>query len=171
MFPALKRALTLPQRTAGAPSGCREYSWAGHTQHLPPCLFRPYCGGLKSKQESIQMCGVNCISYQERLVSALSTQNSLCVSFTKFHRRIYKGIPLQLRGEVWALLLEIPKMKEETRDLYSVSNCLPDILNQSVLGPLRKENGLTPVGAARFLCSINNRFIVSLSEFWGKEQN
>ncbi|XP_058138394.1 USP6 N-terminal-like protein isoform X2 [Dasypus novemcinctus] len=37
----------------------------------------------------------------------------------KFHRRIYKGIPLQLRGEVWALLLEIPKMKEETRDLYS----------------------------------------------------
>ena len=37
----------------------------------------------------------------------------------KFHRRIYKGIPLQLKGEVWALLLEIPKMKEETRDLYS----------------------------------------------------
>ncbi|XP_006902102.1 PREDICTED: uncharacterized protein LOC102855612 [Elephantulus edwardii] len=36
----------------------------------------------------------------------------------KFHRRIYKGIPLQLRGEVWALLLEIPKMKEETRGLY-----------------------------------------------------
>ncbi|ERE80314.1 USP6-like protein isoform 1 [Cricetulus griseus] len=50
----------------------------------------------------------------------------------KFHRRIYKGIPLQLRGEVWALLLEIPKMKEETRDLYSklkhrARACSPDI--------------------------------------------
>ncbi|GAB1285953.1 USP6 N-terminal-like protein [Apodemus speciosus] len=49
-----------------------------------------------------------------------------------FHRRIYKGIPLQLRGEVWALLLEIPKMKEETRDLYSklkhrARGCSPDI--------------------------------------------
>ncbi|XP_007524680.1 USP6 N-terminal-like protein isoform X2 [Erinaceus europaeus] len=50
----------------------------------------------------------------------------------KFHRRIYKGIPLQLRGEVWALLLEIPKMKEETRDLYNklkhrARGCSPDI--------------------------------------------
>lgn len=50
----------------------------------------------------------------------------------KFHRRIYKGIPLQLRGEVWALLLEIPKMKEETRDLYRKLKhrarvCSPDI--------------------------------------------
>uniref|UniRef100_A0A286Y0D7 USP6 N-terminal-like protein n=1 Tax=Cavia porcellus TaxID=10141 RepID=A0A286Y0D7_CAVPO len=50
----------------------------------------------------------------------------------KFHRRIYKGITLQLRGEVWALLLEIPKMKEETRDLYSklkhrARGCSPDI--------------------------------------------
>ncbi|XP_019512536.1 PREDICTED: USP6 N-terminal-like protein isoform X1 [Hipposideros armiger] len=50
----------------------------------------------------------------------------------KFHRRIYKGVPLQLRGEVWALLLEIPKMKEETRDLYSklkhrARGCSPDI--------------------------------------------
>ncbi|CAN0503918.1 unnamed protein product, partial [Rangifer tarandus platyrhynchus] len=46
--------------------------------------------------------------------------------------RIYKGIPLQLRGEVWALLLEIPKLKEETRDLYSklkhrAQGCSPDI--------------------------------------------
>ncbi|KAM8978309.1 USP6 N-terminal-like protein isoform X4 [Sarcophilus harrisii] len=50
----------------------------------------------------------------------------------KFHRRIYKGIPLQLRGEVWSLLLEIPKMKEETRDLYDklkhrARGCSPDI--------------------------------------------
>lgn len=50
----------------------------------------------------------------------------------KFHRRIYKGIPLQLRGEVWALLLEIPKMKEDTKGLYSklklrARGCSPDI--------------------------------------------
>jgi len=58
---------------------------------------------------------------------------SICISFHKFHRRIYKGIPLQLRGEVWALLLEIPKMKEETRDLYSVSTeGQPGVLKPSV---------------------------------------
>lgn len=35
-------------------------------------------------------------------------------------RRIYKGIPLQLRGEVWCLLLDIPKIKEEKKDFYEV---------------------------------------------------
>uniref|UniRef100_A0A674AGH2 Rab-GAP TBC domain-containing protein n=1 Tax=Salmo trutta TaxID=8032 RepID=A0A674AGH2_SALTR len=33
-------------------------------------------------------------------------------------RRIYKGIPLQLRGEVWCLLLDVPKIKEEKKDFY-----------------------------------------------------
>ncbi|NXG07786.1 US6NL protein, partial [Sakesphorus luctuosus] len=37
----------------------------------------------------------------------------------KFHRRIYKGIPLQFRGQVWSLLLDVPKMKEEMKDLYN----------------------------------------------------
>ncbi|XP_077400348.1 USP6 N-terminal-like protein isoform X2 [Vanacampus margaritifer] len=36
----------------------------------------------------------------------------------KLVRRIYKGIPLQLRGEVWSLLLDIPKIKEEKKDFY-----------------------------------------------------
>ncbi|XP_067915587.1 USP6 N-terminal-like protein isoform X2 [Heterodontus francisci] len=36
----------------------------------------------------------------------------------KVVRRIYKGIPLQLRGEVWSLLLEIQKVKLEKKDLY-----------------------------------------------------
>ncbi|XP_062928758.1 USP6 N-terminal-like protein isoform X1 [Mobula hypostoma] len=36
----------------------------------------------------------------------------------KVVRRIYKGIPLQLRGEVWSLLLEIQKIKQEKKDLY-----------------------------------------------------
>uniref|UniRef100_A0A8C1SW68 USP6 N-terminal-like protein n=1 Tax=Cyprinus carpio TaxID=7962 RepID=A0A8C1SW68_CYPCA len=36
----------------------------------------------------------------------------------KLVRRIYKGIPLQLRGQVWCLLLDIPKIKEEKKDFY-----------------------------------------------------
>ncbi|XP_067861236.1 USP6 N-terminal-like protein isoform X2 [Heptranchias perlo] len=36
----------------------------------------------------------------------------------KVVRRIYKGVPLQLRGEVWSLLLEIQKIKLEKKDLY-----------------------------------------------------
>ncbi|XP_051889888.1 USP6 N-terminal-like protein [Pristis pectinata] len=36
----------------------------------------------------------------------------------KVVRRIYKGIPLQLRGQVWSLLLEIQKIKLEKKDLY-----------------------------------------------------
>uniref|UniRef100_A0A3B5LU59 Rab-GAP TBC domain-containing protein n=1 Tax=Xiphophorus couchianus TaxID=32473 RepID=A0A3B5LU59_9TELE len=33
-------------------------------------------------------------------------------------RRIYKGVPLQLRGQVWCLLLDIPRIKEEKKDFY-----------------------------------------------------
>ncbi|XP_076016139.1 USP6 N-terminal-like protein isoform X2 [Genypterus blacodes] len=36
----------------------------------------------------------------------------------KLARRVYKGIPLKLRGEVWSLLLDIPKIKEEKKDFY-----------------------------------------------------
>ncbi|XP_061663470.1 USP6 N-terminal-like protein isoform X2 [Syngnathoides biaculeatus] len=36
----------------------------------------------------------------------------------KLVRRIYKGIPLQLRGEVWSLLLDVPKIKEDKKDFY-----------------------------------------------------
>ncbi|NXQ58572.1 US6NL protein, partial [Anthoscopus minutus] len=41
----------------------------------------------------------------------------------QFHRRIYKGIPLQLRGQVWSLLLDVPKMKEEMKDFYNKLKC------------------------------------------------
>lgn len=44
---------------------------------------------------------------------------ALCVSL-QLARRIYKGIPLQLRGEVWCLLLDIPRIKEEKKDFYEV---------------------------------------------------
>ncbi|CAN9508514.1 unnamed protein product [Ophioblennius macclurei] len=36
----------------------------------------------------------------------------------KLMRRVYKGIPLQLRGEVWCLLLDVPRIKEEKKDFY-----------------------------------------------------
>ncbi|XP_049329794.1 USP6 N-terminal-like protein isoform X1 [Astyanax mexicanus] len=36
----------------------------------------------------------------------------------KMVRRIYKGIPLQLRGQVWCLLLDVPKIREEKKDFY-----------------------------------------------------
>ncbi|RLW01933.1 hypothetical protein DV515_00007587 [Chloebia gouldiae] len=45
------------------------------------------------------------------------------VVIEKFHRRIYKGIPLQLRGQVWSLLLDVPKMKEEMKDFYNKLKC------------------------------------------------
>ncbi|XP_077566028.1 USP6 N-terminal-like protein [Stigmatopora nigra] len=50
----------------------------------------------------------------------------------KLVRRIYKGIPLQLRGEVWSLLLDIPKTKEDKKGFYEelknrAKACSPDV--------------------------------------------
>uniref|UniRef100_A0A3Q3QCW0 USP6 N-terminal-like protein n=1 Tax=Monopterus albus TaxID=43700 RepID=A0A3Q3QCW0_MONAL len=36
----------------------------------------------------------------------------------KLMKRVYKGIPLQLRGQAWALLLDIAKVKEENKGKY-----------------------------------------------------
>ncbi|XP_074005703.1 uncharacterized protein [Numenius arquata] len=36
----------------------------------------------------------------------------------KMCRRVYKGIPLQVRGQVWSLLLDVEKMKEENDGKY-----------------------------------------------------
>lgn len=35
-------------------------------------------------------------------------------------RRVYKGIPLQVRGQVWSLLLDIEKIKMENEGKYEV---------------------------------------------------
>lgn len=35
-------------------------------------------------------------------------------------KRVYKGIPLQLRGQAWALLLDIEKVKEDNKGKYEV---------------------------------------------------
>ncbi|KAM6407987.1 USP6 N-terminal-like protein [Rhynochetos jubatus] len=36
----------------------------------------------------------------------------------KMCRRVYKGIPLQVRGQVWSLLLDVEKMKKENNGKY-----------------------------------------------------
>ncbi|KAM8807868.1 uncharacterized protein ACNFOS_003419 [Eudromia elegans] len=36
----------------------------------------------------------------------------------KMFRRVYKGIPLQVRGQVWSLLLDVEKMKKENEGKY-----------------------------------------------------
>ncbi|KAM4899579.1 uncharacterized protein FYW23_005054 isoform 2-T7 [Sylvia borin] len=36
----------------------------------------------------------------------------------KMCRRVYKGIPLQVRGQVWSLLLDVDKMKKENEGKY-----------------------------------------------------
>ncbi|RMC00244.1 hypothetical protein DUI87_22849 [Hirundo rustica rustica] len=38
----------------------------------------------------------------------------------KMCRRVYKGIPLQVRGQVWSLLLDVDKMKKENEGKYEV---------------------------------------------------
>lgn len=35
-------------------------------------------------------------------------------------KRVYKGIPLQLRGQAWALLLDIEKVKQDNKGKYEV---------------------------------------------------
>lgn len=35
-------------------------------------------------------------------------------------KRVYKGIPLQLRGQAWALLLDLEKVKQQNEGKYEV---------------------------------------------------
>lgn len=35
-------------------------------------------------------------------------------------KRVYKGIPLQLRGRAWALMLDVETVKQENRGKYEV---------------------------------------------------
>lgn len=37
-------------------------------------------------------------------------------------KRVYKGIPLQLRGQAWALLLDLEKVKQENTGKYEVES-------------------------------------------------
>lgn len=44
----------------------------------------------------------------------------VCVCQMQLIKRVYKGIPLQLRGEAWALLLELEKVKQQNQGKYEV---------------------------------------------------
>lgn len=44
----------------------------------------------------------------------------LCHTSLQLVKRVYKGIPLQLRGQAWALLLDIEKVKKENEGKYEV---------------------------------------------------
>ncbi len=37
-------------------------------------------------------------------------------------KRVYKGIPLQLRGQAWALLLDVEKLKSDNAGKYEVQH-------------------------------------------------
>lgn len=36
-------------------------------------------------------------------------------------KRVYKGIPLQLKGRAWALMLDVEKSKKENEGKYEVN--------------------------------------------------
>ncbi len=46
---------------------------------------------------------------------------SWCV-FVQMIKRVYKGIPLQLRGQAWALLLDVEKVKSDNAGKYEVQH-------------------------------------------------
>lgn len=41
-------------------------------------------------------------------------------------KRVYKGIPLQLRGRAWALMLDVEKTKKENEGKYEV--CIHNVM-------------------------------------------
>lgn len=54
----------------------------------------------------------------------------MCVQLVK---RVYKGIPLQLRGQAWALLLDIEKVKQDNEGKYEVRRleAMPFLIRES----------------------------------------
>lgn len=42
--------------------------------------------------------------------------------FVQMIKRVYKGIPLQLRGQAWALLLDVEKVKSDNAGKYEVQD-------------------------------------------------
>lgn len=50
------------------------------------------------------------------------TRRVLCFlcSCCQMVKRVYKGIPLQLRGRAWALMLDVERTKRENEGKYEV---------------------------------------------------
>lgn len=49
---------------------------------------------------------------------------------------MYKGIPLQVRGQVWSLLLDVEKMKKENEGKYEVQAVTGKKNESKVMGRL-----------------------------------
>lgn len=71
----------------------------------------PAFNAMEEKQKQLEL------ERTEKWLKMLKSWNKYKNS-EKLVRRIYKGIPLQLRGQVWCLLLDVPKIKEEKKDFY-----------------------------------------------------
>lgn len=73
----------------------------------------------------------------------------MCVQLVK---RVYKGIPLQLRGQAWALLLDIEKVKHDNEGKYEVRllEALPFLIFVTVLF------GIFSPSLCLFLCLPEN---------------
>ncbi|XP_066524288.1 USP6 N-terminal-like protein isoform X2 [Hoplias malabaricus] len=71
----------------------------------------PACNSVEEKQKHLELERI------EKWVKMLKSWDKYKNS-DKLVRRIYKGIPLQLRGQVWGLLLDVHKVKDEKKDFY-----------------------------------------------------
>uniref|UniRef100_A0A8B9HGP7 Si:ch211-288d18.1 n=1 Tax=Astyanax mexicanus TaxID=7994 RepID=A0A8B9HGP7_ASTMX len=65
-------------------------------------------------------------------------------------KRVYKGIPLMLRGQAWSLLLDVERVKKENEGKYEVQqNKYKHINTDSCVGRSHRQNGI----------KIRNKFI------------
>ncbi|XP_069713912.1 USP6 N-terminal-like protein isoform X1 [Phaenicophaeus curvirostris] len=76
-----------------------------HEQELPTCT------ALEEKQKQQEIERVDKWLKMLRKWGKYRNSDKMC-------RRVYKGIPLQVRGQVWSLLLDVEKMKKENEGKY-----------------------------------------------------
>lgn len=54
-------------------------------------------------------------------------------------KRVYKGIPLQLRGRAWALMLDVERTKKENEGKYEVCARKVSLKIQKMFSILKKS--------------------------------
>lgn len=63
---------------------------------------------------------VTCIAIIKNILSNISPLTKTLSLGLQLVRRVYKGIPDRLRGEVWSRLLSVNKIKAEQEGIYQV---------------------------------------------------
>ncbi|KAK7891732.1 hypothetical protein WMY93_023695 [Mugilogobius chulae] len=89
----------------------------------------------------------------------------------KLTKRVYKGIPLQLRGQAWALLLDLDKVKEDNQGKYEVGDQLLQQALFHVLAAYSVYN--TEVSYCQGMSQIAAILLMYLNEedaFWALSQ-